>query len=318
MKVLITAKLPGNAEDFLKKKGFSVVVNKKSDTLSREELIKKAKNVDAIITLLNDKIDKDVIDNLKNCKIISNYAVGYNNIDVEYARGKGITVTNTPDILTDATADLAMALILTIARKLFEAENFLRQGKFKGWRPDLMLGMDLKGKTLGIVGMGRIGFAVAKRAFAFGMKIIYYSRKEKPNAKLELKARKVTLNKLMKTADFISLHLPLTEKTRNLLNSEKLDLMKPTAILINTARGEVIDEKHLIRLLKRKKIFSAGFDVYSNEPNLNKELFTLDNVILLPHIGSATVETRAEMAMLAAKNVAAVLNGKKPLTPVME
>ncbi len=316
MKVYITSELPGKAVEFLRGKGYRVTVNKSGVNLTRQELIKNAKNADALISLLSDKIDREIIDNLNKCRIIANYAVGFNNIDVEYANSKGIIVTNTPDILTDATADLTMALILATTRRLFEAENFMREGKFEGWKPDLMLGFDLKGKKIGIVGMGRIGFAVAKRAVAFGMKVIYYGRSKNINAETQLNARKVSLNNLMKSADIISLHVPLTPATVNLLSSEKLDLMKENAILINTARGEVIDEHYLIKMLKKKRIFAAGFDVYSNEPNINKELFSLKNAILLPHIGSATLETRAAMAMLTAKNVDAVLSGKNPLTPV--
>ncbi len=316
MKVFLTFKLPRIAETILREKGFTVSVNRTGKILSKEELIKKARSADALITLLSDKIDKEVIDSLPKCKVIANYAVGYNNIDVEYAKSKGIVVTNTPGILTDATADLAMALILAVARRLPQAEKFVREGKFDGWKPELMLGLDLKNKTLGIIGMGRIGFAVARRAKNFGMKIIYFNRSKNESAEKELGARKVSLNKLMKTSDVISLHVPLTPQTKGLLDKEKLELMKPSAIIVNTARGEVVDEKHLIKMLKRRKIFGAGFDVYTNEPNLNPELFKLDNAILLPHVGSGTVETRSAMAELAAKNVTAVLSGKKALTPV--
>ncbi len=316
MKVFISFKLPSVAEKLLREKGFTVSVNKSGKILSQEELIKKAKKSDGIITLLSDKVNKEVIDNLPNCKVIANYAVGFNNIDVEYAKSKGIVVTNTPDILTDATADLTMALILAAARRLPESEAFIRSGKFEGWKPELLLGFDLKKKTLGIIGMGRIGFAVAKRAVAFGMKIIYFNRSRNEAAEKELKARKTSLNYLLKNSDVVSLNVPLTPETKGLLDKEKLELLKPTAILVNTARGEITDEKYLIKMLKRKRIFAAGFDVYENEPKLNPELFKLENAILLPHIGSATVETRNAMAELVAKNVIAVLSGKKALTPV--
>ncbi|MDZ7765645.1 MAG: D-glycerate dehydrogenase [Melioribacteraceae bacterium] len=275
--------------------------------MTHKELIKKGKNADAIISLLTDKIDSSVIDQLKKCKVIANYAVGYNNIDIEYAKSKGIVVTNTPDILTDATADLAVSLVLACARKIVDGEKFMRSKKFKGWEPQLFLGVELKGKTVGIIGAGRIGQATAKRLKAFGTEIIYYSRKEKPEFEIETGATKSTLNSLLKNSDIISLHIPLTKETENLLNADKLKLLKPNAILINTARGEVLDEKYLIKMLKKKKIHSAGFDVYEGEPKVNKELLKLDNVVLLPHLGSATTEARTEMAELCAENVHRVL-----------
>ncbi|BDQ02511.1 D-glycerate dehydrogenase [Ignavibacterium sp.] len=315
-KVFITYLIPEIGIELIRKKGFDVKVYSKEKLISRQELIKNVKDADAVISLLTDKIDKDVIDQMKRCKIIANYAVGFNNIDIEYARRKNIIVTNTPDVLTDSTADLAMTLVLACARRLNEGEKMVRQRKFKGWRPKLLLGYELKGKTFGIIGMGRIGFAVAKRAYAFGCRIIYYSNKKNPDAENLLNAKKVSLTSLMKNSDIISLHVPLTNKTKNLINSEMLDLMKRNAIFINTARGEVVDEKYLIEILRERKIFSAGFDVYENEPDINPELLKLDNVVLLPHIGSATHEARNAMSELAAKNVIAVLSGKNPLTPV--
>lgn len=316
MKILITRKLPGEIEKKLKKEGFTVSTFKEDRPITHKELIKKGKNADAIISLLTDKIDSSVIDQLKKCKVIANYAVGYNNIDIEYAKSKGIVVTNTPDILTDATADLAVSLVLACARKIVDGEKFMRSKKFKGWEPQLFLGVELKGKTVGIIGAGRIGQATAKRLKAFGTKIIYYSRKEKPEFEIEAGATKATLNSLLKNSDIISLHIPLTKETENLLNADKLKLLKPNAILINTARGEVLDEKYLIKMLKKKKIHSAGFDVYEGEPKVNKELLKLDNVVLLPHLGSATTEARTEMAELCAENVLRVLKGKSPKTPV--
>ena len=316
MKVLITRKIPSVAEELLTKHGFDVTVYKKNKPISSSELIKLGKNSDGLLTLLSDKIDKSVIDKIPHLKIIANYAVGFNNIDVRYAKTKGIIVTNTPDILTDATADIAMGLILACSRRFCEADSFMREGKFNGWKPDLFLGPGLKNKTLGIIGAGRIGQATALRAKAFGMKIIYFSRSKKPDFENELGAKKVSLSKLMRTADVISLHVPLTPDTYHLLDKEKLDLMKPEAIIVNTARGEVIDEKYLIKLLRKKKIFAAGFDVYEGEPVVNESLFKLKNVVLLPHIGSATIETRNKMAELAAKNIINVLKGKNPITPV--
>jgi len=315
-KIFITQKLVGNIESYLKKHGFSVETFEKDRLITKNELIKRASDADALICLLSNKIDREVIDNLKKCKIIANYAVGYNNIDVEYAKSKNIVVTNTPDVLTDATADIAVALILACARRLHEGNKMMRQRKFKGWKPSLLLGYDIKDKTIGIIGAGRIGTEVAVRMKAFKTKIIYYSRSSNYELEKKTDAKKVSLNYLLKNADIISIHVPLTEKTYHMLNKENLSLLKKSAIVVNTSRGEVIDEKFLIELLKKNKIFSAGFDVYENEPNVNPELLKLNNVFLLPHIGSATYETRTKMALLAAQNVVEVLKGNEPLTPV--
>jgi glyoxylate reductase len=316
MKIFITNILPPEAAAYLEEKKFKVKIHKESTPLPREKLLQEAKSCDGIITLLSDKIDAGVIDVMKNCRVIANYAVGYNNIDIAYARQKGITVTNTPDVLTDATADLAMTLVLACARNVHAGEELVRSGKFKGWKADMLKGIQLKDKVFGIIGAGRIGTATAGRAKAFGCKIVYYSRSRKTEFEKLTGGKKLPLDSLLKQADIISLHLPLTSESFHLLDKKKLSLLKKTAILVNTARGEVVDEKALIAVLKKRKIFAAGFDVYENEPALNPELFTLDNVILLPHLGSATFDARRDMAMLAAKNVAAVLTGKKPLSAV--
>jgi len=249
------------------------------------------------------------------CKIIANYAVGYNNIDVKYAAGKGIIVTNTPEVLTDSTADLAMTLVLACSRNIIEGEELMKIRKFKGWQPKLLLGIELKGKNFGLIGAGRIGTAVGKRAAAFGVHILYYDSRVNPELDA-LGAEKVPLNFLLKKSDIISVHLPLTKSTFHLLNKKKLSLMKENAVLINTARGEIVDEKELINILEAGRIFSAGFDVYENEPDINPGLFRLKNVVLLPHLGSATVDARNAMAELAAKNVIAVLKGTRAITPV--
>lgn len=316
MKVLITKQVPGGIDLLLKKKGFDVSVYKGKNPISKKELIKLSADVDALICLLTDKIDKEVIDNFEKCKIIANAAAGFNNIDVNYAVEKKIIVTNTPDILTDATADLTMALLLVAARRVAEGERMMRTGSFKGWAPDLLLGVELKNKVLGIVGAGRIGSGVAKRAGSFGMKIIYSGHKKNLIIEKELGAEKLSLTQLLKKADVISLHVPLTADTFHILNKDNMKLMKKSAILINTSRGEIIDEKTLVNILKKKNIFAAGLDVYENEPNINPELLKLNNVVLLPHIGSATLETRSNMALLAAENVLNVLRGKMPKTPV--
>jgi len=316
MKVFITREIPNIAEDLLKQNGFKVSVYKKDKPITREELIANTKNVDAVITLLTDKIDKGVVDQFRKCKVIANYAVGYNNIDVEYAKLKGIVVTNTPDVLTHATADLAMTLILSCARHVVPGDTMVRKNKFTGWKPKLLLGVELFGKTVGIIGAGRIGQETAKRVIPFGTKVVYYSTTHKPEFEKETGARMVSLDRLLKSSDIISLHLPLTDKTFHLLDKKKLSLLKKNAIVVNTARGEIIDEKELIKILKSKKIFSAGLDVYENEPKLNKELYNLDNVVILPHLGSATIEARDKMAELAANNVINVLSGENAITPV--
>ncbi|MFC2133147.1 2-hydroxyacid dehydrogenase [Bacteroidota bacterium] len=316
MRVFITRDIPAIARETLQQNGFKVAVYKKDNPISRKDLINGCKNADAVIPLLTDKFDKEVIDQLKKCKVIANYAVGYNNIDIEYAKKKGIVVTNTPDVLTDATADLAVTLILACARHVVEGDMMVRKNKFTGWKPKLMRGIELKGKTVGIVGAGRIGQETGKRMKGFGTKVVYYSKSHKPEFEEASGARMVTLSRLLKSSDIISLHLPLSDKTFHLLDKKKLGFLKSNAILVNTARGEIVDEKELIKLLRAKIIFSAGFDVYENEPNVNKELYKLNNVVLLPHVGSATFEARDKMAKLAADNVIKVLSGKPALTPV--
>jgi len=245
MKVFVTYKIPDDGLNILKEK-YELDVHEGEDFLTKEEMIERVKDADAVITQLRDPIDKEFIDAGKKLKIIANYAVGYNNIDVEYARLKGIYVTNTPGVLTEATADIAWALLLAVARKIIPADKFVREGKFKGWKPKLFLGYEIYGKTLGIIGMGRIGQAVARRALGFGMKVIYHNRKRLPE-EIENKynANYVDLETLLKTSDFISINVPLTKETYHLLNEEKLSLLKPNAILINTARGPVVDEKAL-------------------------------------------------------------------------
>jgi glyoxylate reductase len=316
MKVFITREISEKAIHILRKEKFQVNVYKKDKPISKRELIKNIKDADGVISLLTEKFDKELIDKLSKCKVIANYAVGFNNIDVEYAAKKKIIITNTPDVLTDSTADIAMSLILSCSRRLMEGERLIRQGKFKGWQPNLFLGIELKDKIVGIVGAGRIGTEAAIRAKAFKAKIVYFSRSRNYDLEKRTGAVKLSLNSLLKKSDIISIHLPLNEKTYRLLDREKLSLLKKSAIIVNTARGEIVDEKELIKILKQRKIFSAGFDVYENEPAINPDLLKLDNVVLLPHIGSATEEARTAMALLAAKNVINVLKGKQPLTPV--
>ena len=316
MKVFITRKIPDIAIKLLAKNGIDIIVNNNDKPVSRKDLIKYSADADGIISMLSDKFDLQMIKKLKKCRIIANYAVGFNNIDLEAVKEKNIVATNTPDILTNATADLAMALVLSCARNVIKGHSLVKKNGFKGWSPEMLLGVELECKTFGIIGAGRIGSAVAARAKNFGTKIIYFNKSRKPQLEKSTGAIKTPLNQLLKTSDIISVHLPLNERTYHLINKEKLKLMKEGVIFINTARGEIVDEQELISILKQGKIFSAGFDVYENEPHLNPELFNLPNVVLLPHLGSATFEARKGMAELAARNVINVLNGRKPLTQV--
>lgn len=298
------------AEPALKKLAqyFDLTVNPKDRVLTQAEIIEGVKNKDALLCLLTDQIDKAILDNAPKLKVISNYAVGFNNIDIKEATKRGIPVCITPGILTNATADLTFALILAVTRRLIEADHYMRSGQFSGWAPDLFLGSELQGKTLGIIGMGRIGYAVAKRAMGFEMNILYFSKtpKDIPGATF------VPLQTLFERSDIISLHTPLTSETHHLIGARELSLMKKSAYLINTTRGLVVDEHALVEALKTGKIAGAGLDVYENEPLASEGLNSLNNVVMLPHIGSATIETRTKMALLAADNAIDILEGKKP------
>jgi glyoxylate reductase len=316
MKVYITRELPEIAFKLLKQNNIPFDYYKKDQPIPRVLLLKKIKNCEALISLLTEKIDKEIIDQMPGCRIIANYAVGYNNIDVVYAKKKKIIITNTPDVLTESTADLTMALVLACARRMSEGEKLLKRGKFKGWKPKMLLGMELKDKTFGILGAGRIGSAVAKRAKSFGTNILYVDKKRNEVLEKEFGAKKVSLKYLLESSDILSVHLPLNKRTYYYLNKEKLNQLKENSILVNTSRGEVIDEKALISMLKRNRIMAVGLDVFENEPNLNHELLRFPNVLVLPHLGSATHEARNGMAELAVKNVINVLTKKKPLTPV--
>ena len=309
-KLFITRYIPEEAIKRLEEV-FEVEIFPENRAITHEELKEKVKDIDALICLLTDNIDHEIIEAASNLKCISVYAVGYNNIDVETATKHSIVICNTPGVLTETTADLAWALIMSCARRIVEADCFVREGKFQGWEPMLMLGNDIFGKTLGIIGMGRIGRAVAHRALGFDMKVIYYDPQVDPES-LPSDYVSVDLTTLCQNSDFISIHTPLTPETRHLIGEKEFNLMKSTAILINTARGPIIDEQTLISALKEHKIAGAGLDVYENEPVIPEELIKLSNVILLPHIGSASYETRTKMALLAAENAIAVIEGKNP------
>lgn len=314
-KIYITRKIDDRAIDFLKDQ-FEVEVNDEERIPSKAEIIKKSEDCDALLCLLSDAIDKEIMYSCKKLKIIANYAVGFNNIDIKAAKERGIVVTNTPDVLTNATAELAWALLFTAARRVNESEAYLRKGKFEMWSPTLFLGQDITGKTLGIIGAGRIGKAFAKMSTGFNMKVIYHNRKRDLDFEKETNAQYMSLEELLKSSDFVSVHVPLTEETHHLIGEREFSIMKKSAVLINTARGPVVDEKALATALKEGEIFSAGLDVYEREPLIEKELLNLDNVVLLPHIGSGTIDTRQKMAMMAAENIEAVLNGREALNRV--
>ncbi len=312
-RILFTSELPGNSfKENLNHNEFEIFL---AEDIEGETLQKKVEKVNpsGIIALLSDKIDKNVIDSAPALEVISNYAVGYNNIDVTYCHEKGIYVTNTPDVLTDATADIAILLILMVSRRAVSSDRFVRTGHFKGWGPQLFVGKSLQNKKLGIIGMGRIGLAVAKRAVAFGMDVIYCNRnkveKEKEKA---VNAQYVEIEQLLKESDFISLHLPYTPEVNHLIGKNEFGIMKKDAVLINTARGPLVDEKALCEALISGEIYGAGLDVYENEPAVEKGLMDLENVVLLPHIGSATEETRSEMAEMAISGCISVLSGSVP------
>ncbi len=307
-KLLLTRLIPQNAIDLLGEV-FEIHANTAPRGLSRKELLASVSEMDALLCLLSDRIDAELIDRAKKLKVVSNYAVGYNNIDLEAAKEKGIVVCNTPGVLTESTADIAWALVMAAARRIPESEIFLRQGKFTGWEPMLYLGQDLHNQTLGILGMGRIGQAVARRATGFGMRIIYHSRTPK---ELDFEAELVDFETLLKESDILSLHSPLTPETDGMIGAKELAMMKKSAVLINTARGQIVDEKAMIAALKNREIFSAGLDVYAQEPYIPDELMQLENVVMLPHIGSASFKTRSDMGELAAKNAIAVVRGEEP------
>ncbi|UCG70200.1 MAG: D-glycerate dehydrogenase [Thermoplasmata archaeon] len=312
VRIYVTRSLPSPGIEMLKER-YEVEVNPHDRVPTKEEIVTAVKDKDALLCLLTDPIDREVIDAGSNLKIISNYAVGYNNIDVAYATKRNILVTNTPGVLSETTADLAFSLLMAAARRIPEGDKFMREGKFKGWGPQLMLGTDVHGKTLGIIGLGRIGRLVAKRALGFDMKILYYSAKRKPDIEQEMGLEYAELDDLLQRADFVSLHVPLTPDTEGLLGRRELGLMKPSAYLINTSRGEVVDEQALIEALKNKRLRGAGLDVFTGEPtNINQELYELENAVLAPHIGSASFETRSKMAEMAAQAVIDAMEGKKP------
>jgi len=316
-KIVVTGKIPEVALEKLKK-SHEVISWGEETPISRDELLKRVSGANVIVSLLTEKIDEEVLTSAGNdLKAVCNVAVGYNNIDVAACKSKNVLVTNTPGVLTDATADIAMALILMTTRRLSEGERVIRNQDPWAWGMFYMLGSSIQNQTLGIVGMGQIGIATALRAKSFGMKIIY-TRRNRLDEKIEkeLSAQYVSLDDLLQQSDIVSLHCPYSTETHHLISDAQLSKMKKTSYLINTARGPIVNEEALANALINKTIAGAGLDVYENEPKVNEKLIKLDNVVLLPHLGSATVETRTAMATTAANNALEILSGNKPLNPV--
>ncbi|WP_246942860.1 2-hydroxyacid dehydrogenase [Bacillus pinisoli] len=311
--IYVTRKIPDTALQLLKEHFLVEMWEEEETPVPREVLIEKIQTVDGLYCLLTEQVDQGLLELAPNLKVISNMAVGYNNIDIKAASNKGIMVTNTPGVLTESTADLTFALLMATARRIPEASEFLRQGQWKSWAPMMLTGQDIFGATIGIVGMGRIGEAVAKRARGFNMEILYYNRSRKMEKEAELGISYVELNELLQRSDFVVILTPYTNETKNLISKEELLLMKDTAILINVARGGIVNEAELYEALVQKKIWAAGLDVFEQEPlPMDHPLLTLPNVVTLPHIGSASIKTRIKMAELAAQNLIHALTKDTP------
>jgi len=310
-KVFLSRELPPRAMKALRE-GCDLTVNSEQRVLSTDELIRGARGMDGLLCLLIDTIDADVLDVQPKLKVVSNYAVGYNNIDVAAATARGIPVTNTPGVLTETTADFAWALLMAIARRVVEGDRFTREGRFTIWEPLLLLGSDVHDKTLGIIGAGRIGMAMARRARGFRMRVIYSSAREPaPDLLGDLLLERVSLEELLQQADFVSVHAPYKPETHHLIGAAQLAMMRPDSYLINTARGPLVDEAALVDALRERRIAGAALDVYEHEPQLAPGLADLENVVLAPHIGSASLETRTKMGLLAVGNLLAVLRGER-------
>jgi len=313
----VTNRLPESAVALLRDAG-EVRVDERETAIPRGDLLELVAGADAILTLLGDRVDAELLEAAgPRLRCVANVAVGYDNVDVAAARERGVVVTNTPGVLDDATADLTMALVLAATRRVAEGDRLVRSGRAWSWGMHFMLGSGLQGRMLGIVGLGGIGRRVAQRARAFGMRIAYHSRRPAPaEVEAALEAERMPLDRLLSEADVLSLHCPLTPETHHLIGPAELAAMKPSAVLVNTARGPIVDEGALAAALAERRIAAAGLDVYEREPHVERRLPDLDNVVLTPHLGSATVETRTAMAELAARNAISVLSGQGPLTPV--
>ena len=310
--VYITRRIPESAVSRLQAKGMNVEIFDQDKFIPSEILKSKVAQCDALLCLLTDEINETVLSGAVNLKIIANYAVGFNNIDVAAATRFGISVTNTPGVLTEATADLTLLLILGVARRIVEADRLVRNGKFSGWSPMLLLGSDLTQKTVGIIGAGRIGSAVARRASGFNLKLLYTDTRLNEVIEKDFGAVRTDFRTLLQNSDFVTIHVPLNKDTFHLINRENQRLMKRTAYLVNTSRGPVVDERALLEALRAGQIAGAGLDVFEFEPRITPGLEDLDNVILLPHIASATIETRTRMAEIAVANILSLYEGKTP------
>lgn len=320
MKVFITRKFPGEIEKSLKEKGFDVSTSEYNRPITQEELIEKAKGVEALVTLLTDKIDGEVMDAIgPQLKIISNYAVGFDNININDATERGIVVTNTPcEEVDEAVAEHTWALISSLTRRIVEADEATRRGAYKGWEPDIFLGTSLIGKTLGIVGLGGIGSMVARRAVGYKMNLIYNKRTRDMGCEEKLGVKYCELETLLKESDVVTLHVPLTDETRHMINKDSLALMKRGVFLINTARGPVVDEHDLVESLRSGHLAGAALDVFDNEPAIDPELIGMENVILTPHIASATNEARLKMSEMVLSSIVNTASSNKPENIVNE
>jgi len=319
MKVVVTRQIPETGIEILKQAGFEVVVSPKEEVLTRDELKEFVRGADAILSLLTDKIDTEILEAAgPQLKIVANYAVGYDNIKIDDCKSKNIITTNTPGVLTETVAEHTIGLLFAVAQNIPQADKYTRAGMFTCWGPKLFLGTDIRNKTIGIIGLGRIGLEIVKRLKeGFGVNFIYYDLKRNELAEKEFGVQYVSLEDLMKNSDFVSIHVPLTPETKHLVGEKELRLMKKTAYLINTSRGAVIDEVALVKILQERMIAGAGLDVYENEPKLTEGLIQLDNVVLLPHIASASIGTRSKMSEMAAQNIVEVLSGKPPVNPIV-
>jgi glyoxylate reductase len=307
-KIFMTYKVPGKFLDKLDDYSVSFATG----VCDRAQLLNGVVGVSAIVCLLTDKIDAEVLDRAgSQLELVANYAVGYDNIDVDECTKRGVKVTNTPGVLTESVAEHVIALMYTLYRRVAEGDRYVRSGMYRGWKPDLLLGTSIKGKIMGIIGLGRIGRWTARMAVAQGMKVIYYSRHRDEEFEAEYDVTYHGLSKLMEMSDVVSISVPLCDETRNMIDKDEISLMKKTAILINTARGGVVNEKALIEALKNHKIAGAGVDVFEDENNPNKDFFDLHNVVLTPHIASATFEARLAMSRILVDNVCDVLSGRK-------
>ena len=313
-KVLVTREIPEAGLRILEPFDVTVMHERPPE---RGELLDAVRGASGVLSTATETMDGEAMDAAgEGLRVIANMAVGYDNVDVAAATERGVVVTNTPGVLDETTADVAFMLLLAAARRLGEGERLLRAGSWEWWGPKQLMGRDVWGKELGIVGFGRIGQSVARRARGFGMQILYHNRSRKEEAEQELGARYLEFDELLETADFVSIHTPLTDETSHLIGAAELAKMKPEAVLVNTSRGPVVDEAALGDALAEDRIFAAGLDVYEEEPTVHPKLLELENVVLAPHIGSASIETRDKMAALAAENIVAVLSGEEPKTPV--